>query len=107
MMFEKNSFIHHVYFWLKNPENINDLNQLVEGLNKLSAVTTIINFHIGKPASTKREVIDSSYSVSWLLLFNSKEDQDSYQTDPVHLKFVEQCSHLWSKVVVYDTVGVN
>jgi hypothetical protein len=106
-MFEKNSFIHHVYFWLKNPENINDLNQLIEGLNKLSAVTTISNFHIGKPASTEREVIDSSYSVSWLLLFNSKEDQDSYQTDPVHLKFVEQCSHLWSKVVVYDTVGVN
>jgi hypothetical protein len=107
MMFEKNSFIHHVYFWLKNPENINDLNKLIEGLNKLSAVTTISNFHIGKPASTKREVIDSSYSVSWLLLFNNKEDQDSYQTDPVHLKFVEQCSHLWSKVVVYDTVGVN
>jgi len=106
-MFEKNSFIHHVYFWLKNPESINDLNELIEGLNKLSAVTTITKFHIGKPASTKREVIDSSYSISWLLLFNSKEDQDSYQTDPVHLKFVEQCSHLWSKVVVYDTVGVN
>jgi len=107
MIIEKNGFIHHVYFWLKNPENINDLNQLIEALNKLSDVATIANFHIGKPASTEREVIDSSYSVSWLLLFNSKEDQDSYQTDPVHLKFVEQCSHLWSKVVVYDTVGVN
>jgi hypothetical protein len=106
-MFEKNSFIHHVYFWLKNPENINDFNQLIEGLKKLSAVTTITNFHIGKPASTKREVIDSSYSISWLLLFNNKENQDSYQTDPIHLKFVEQCSHLWTKVVVYDTVSVN
>ena len=106
-MFEKSSFIHHVYFWLMNPENINDYNQLIEGLNKLSAVTTIKNFHIGKPASTKREVIDSSYSVSWLLLFNNKEDQDSYQTDPVHLKFVEQCSHLWCKVAVYDSAGIN
>lgn len=107
MMFEKNSFIHHVYFWLKNPESINDRNQLIEGLYKLSAVTTIKGFHIGKPASTKRDVIDSSYSVSWLLIFNNKEDQDSYQTDPIHLKFVEECSHLWSKVVVYDTVGIN
>lgn len=105
--FEKNSFIHHVYFWLKNPENINDRNQLIEGLYKLSAVTTIKGFHIGKPAPTKRDVIDSSYSVSWLLTFNNKEDQDSYQTDPIHLKFVEECSHLWSKVVVYDTVGIN
>jgi hypothetical protein len=107
MMFEKSAFIHHVYFWLKNPESINDLNQLIEGLNKLSAVRTIANFHIGKPASTKREVIDSSYSVSWLLVFNKKEDQNSYQADPIHLKFVEQCSHLWSKVVVYDTVSIN
>jgi hypothetical protein len=106
-MFEKNSFIHHVYFWLKNPENINDFYQLIEGLKKLSAVSTIKSFHIGKPASTKREVIDSSYSISWLLLFNNKEDQDSYQIDPVHLKFVEECSYLWSKVVVYDTICIN
>ena len=105
MIIEKNGFIHHVYFWLKNPENIDDCNQLIEGLNKLSAVATIKDFHIGKPAATSREVIDSSYAVSWLLLFKNKEDQDSYQTDPIHLKFIEECSHLWSKVVVYDTVG--
>ena len=107
MLFEKDVFIHHVYFWLKNPENINDLNQLVEGLKKLSFASTIKNFHIGKPAATNRDVIDNSYSVSWLLLFDNKEDQDSYQTDPIHLKFVEECSHLWSKVVVYDTVDIN
>lgn len=107
MILGKNSFIHHVYFWLKNPGNRNDLNQLIEGLHKLSAVNTIKGFHIGKPAATSRDVIDTSYSVSWLLLFNNKEDQDSYQTDPIHLKFVKECSHLWSKVVVYDTVGIN
>ncbi len=107
MIVDKNGFIHHVYFWLKNPGNIDDRDQLIQGLNKLSAVTTIKDFHIGKPASTNRQVIDSSYSVSWLLLFNNKEDQDSYQTDPIHLKFVEECSHLWSKVVVYDTVDID
>ncbi|MGH2648331.1 MAG: Dabb family protein, partial [Ginsengibacter sp.] len=100
-------FIHHVYFWLKNPGNTGDRDHLIEGLNKLSAIATIMNFHIGKPASTNRGVIDSSYSVSWLLLFNNKEDQDSYQTDPIHLKFVEECSPLWTKVVVYDTVTIN
>jgi len=107
MIIDKNGFIHHVYFWLKNPGNVNDLNQLIEGLKKLSVVSTIKNFHIGKPAGTNREVIDNTYSVSWLLLFNSKEDQDSYQTDPVHLNFVEECSHLWSQVVVYDTIDAN
>lgn len=105
-MFEKNVFIHHVYFWLSNPESSAGRNQLIEGLDKLSSVATIKTFHIGLPAATSREVIDSSYSVSWLLLFKNKEDQDSYQTDPIHLKFVEDCKHLWSKVVVYDTVGL-
>jgi hypothetical protein len=102
----KNIFVHHVYFWLKNAASAEDLNKLVAGLKKLSAVTTIKQFHIGKPAATNREVIDSSYAVSWLLFFDTKADQDSYQTDPVHLKFVEECSSLWAKVIVYDSVDV-
>ena len=102
----KNIFIHHVYFWLKNTGNMADRDKLVEGLTKLSKVTTIQQFHIGKPANTNREVIDSSYAVSWMLIFENEANQASYQTDPVHLKFIEECSHLWSKVVVYDAVDV-
>ena len=106
MIIEEDGFIHHVYFWLKSPESREDYNQLVNGLKKLSSVTTIVSFHIGKPAATDRGVIDATYSLSWLLLFKNKEDQDSYQTDPAHLQFIDQCSHLWSKVVVYDTVNL-
>ena len=105
-MFEQNIFIHHVYFWLKNASSESDLAQLVEGLQKLSRVETIQSFHIGKTAATDRDVIENTYSLSWLLLFKNKADQDSYQVDPVHLKFVEECSHLWSKVIVYDTIDV-
>ena len=101
---KKGMFIHHVYFWLKNPGNKEDKAKLVEGLKKLSKVKTIKNFYIGQPAATRREVIDSSYDVSWLLFFDNAADQDSYQTDPVHLKFVEECSSLWQKVMVYDTI---
>ncbi len=97
-------FIHHVYFWLKNSGNAEDRNKLVAGLQKLSKATTIKQFHIGKPANTNREVIDSSYAISWMLVFDNDADQATYQTDPIHLKFIEECSHLWSKVVVYDAV---
>lgn len=97
-------FIHHVYFWLKHPDSAEDKNALLEGLKKLSAVKTIRMFHIGVPADTNREVIDRSYSVSWLVVFENGEDQASYQTDPIHLKFVEECSSLWQKVTVFDTV---
>jgi len=102
----KNKFVHHVYFWLKNAGNKEDTNKLVAGLRKLSAVKTIRQFHIGKPADTNRDVIDRSYAVSWLAFFDNGTDQASYQTDPIHLKFVEECSALWQKVVVYDSVNV-
>ena len=100
----KKVFIHHVYFWLKNPGNAADRDKLIEGLTKLSKVKTIKNFHIGKPAGTNRDVIDSSYAVSWFVIFDNDVDQASYQVDPIHLKFVEDYSSLWQKVVVYDTV---
>jgi hypothetical protein len=106
-MTTKNIFIHHVYFWLKNPSSEQDRQLLIEGLGKLSKVKTIKMFHIGKPAGTNRDVIDSSYSISWMLIFESPEDQDSYQVDPIHLKFVEECKHLWQKVVVYDAVDAK
>ena len=103
---KKNMFIHHVYFWLKNPENKEDFQKLVKGLEALAKVNTIKMFHIGKPADTNREVIDRSYAVSWMLVFDNAADQASYQTDPIHLKFIADCSMLWSKVVVYDSVDV-
>ncbi len=102
----ENVFVHHVYFWLKNADSAEDRGKLVAGLKKLSVVKTIQQFQIGKPAATSREVIDGSYAVSWLVLFNNKADQDSYQTDPIHLKFVEECSSLWQKVVVYDSIAI-
>ena len=100
----KNRFIHHVFFWLKNPENQEDKQKLITGLQKLTKAKTIESAHIGVPANTSREVIERSYQVSWLLVFKNDADQEVYQTDPIHLKFIEECSMLWEKVVVYDSV---
>ena len=100
----KNRFIHHVFFWLKNPESQEDKQKLIAGLQKLTKAKTIETAHIGVPANTNRDVIERSYQVSWLLVFKNDADQEVYQTDPIHLKFIEECSMLWEKVVVYDIV---
>ena len=91
------------FFWLKE-NNSDNREQLIEGLKKLSSVETIKQFHIGVPANTNREVIENTYSVSWMILFDSPVDQESYQVDPIHLNFVKECSHLWEKVTVFDTI---
>lgn len=102
---KKEIFVHHVYFWLKNPESEADQNKLIEGLTALAKVSTIRMAHIGTPADTNRSVIERSYAISWLCFFDNLEDEEKYQKDPIHLKFVEDYSHLWEKVVVFDSVG--
>ena len=100
-------FIHHVYFWLTNPTSKEDHSGLLAGLQALSKVPSIRQFHIGVPATTNRDVIEISYAFSWLAVFNTKEEQDAYQVDPVHLHFVNTCKQLWQKVIVYDSVGTD
>jgi len=100
--------LHHVFFWLKNPESAQDRAQLITGIKTLAAIETVRSFHVGVPASTeKREVVDNSYHVSELLGFDDVVGQDTYQVHPIHQKFVEQYQHLWSRVVVYDVLAVD
>ncbi|GAB3902488.1 Dabb family protein [Larkinella knui] len=101
----KELFVHHVYFYLKNPDSRADHAKLLEGLNKLAKVPTIRMVHIGTPAPTTRSVIERSYAFSWLCFFDNLIEEEIYQTHPIHLKFVEEYSALWEKVIVYDSVG--
>jgi len=101
----KGALIHHVFFWLKEPNSEAHKKQLINALNDLLRVETIKMSHIGFPAGTEsRDVVDHSYSVSYMALFDDQAGQDTYQVHPIHLKFVEENSHLWEKVVVYDAV---
>ena len=99
--------VHHVFFWLKNPGSKEDLAKLLAGLRTLAQIETVRGTHFGVPASTeKRDVVDNSYSASEILFFDDTAGQKVYQDHPIHKKFVEDCSHLWEKVVVYDAMGV-
>ena len=65
----KNVFIHHVLFWLKNPDSQPDKALLIAGLQKLSTLATIQQFQIGQPAETFRDVVERTYSIPgcWFL----------------------------------------
>jgi hypothetical protein len=99
--------LHHVFFWLKNPDSIADRDKLVEGVKTLKGIPTIKQLNVGVLASTeKREVVDTSWSVSELMFFEDEAGQKVYQEHPIHLEFVKNYSHLWEKVVVYDAKDV-
>lgn len=97
------TFIHTVFFWMKDELSSEDLSTYEEGLNALTTISYVKASWIGKPAGTDREVVDNSYDYALILHFSSKEDQDAYQVAPVHKTFVEKSAHTWEKVQVYDT----
>lgn len=99
----KNTFCHQVYFWLNDKA---DLPKLIEGIKLMVPIKTIRDIHIGVPApSEMRDVIERSYDVSLLVLFDSLADHDYYQVDPTHDIFREQyAGPLCKKVMVLDSV---
>jgi hypothetical protein len=103
----KKQLVHHVFFWLKNRDSKEDLAKLLEGLRTLEKIETIRKLHIGVPASTeKRDVVDNSYQASELMFFDDLAGQKTYQDHPIHQRFIQDCGHLWEKVVVYDSMDV-
>ena len=104
---DKKQLVHHVFFWLKNPDSKEDLAKLLAGLQTLRKIETIRKINIGVPASTeKRDVVDTSYHASELMFFDDLAGQKTYQDHPIHQKFIADCSHLWEKVIVYDSMDV-
>ncbi|MBT5903127.1 MAG: Dabb family protein [Opitutaceae bacterium] len=104
-MIQNTPLIHHVFFWLKNPDSVDDRDALLAGIRGLGEIPQVKGVHVGVPAATEeRGVVDGSYSASEILLFDSLEDQATYQSHPLHQKFIEEHSAKWAKVVVYDSV---
>ena len=98
--------VHTVFFWLKEKENPEAQAALAAGLKALATIDLIAQAYVGTPADTRRPVIDHTYDFSITFVFASEADQTAYQTHPDHLVFIDQCAHLWERVVVYDAVAL-
>lgn len=99
-------FVHHVFFWLNENLTKEDVEKFEKGVKSLLTIETIKASDVGKPATTDRPIIDRSYSYSLLTMFENIEAHDIYQEHPTHLKFVDDCRHLWARVNIYDSETV-
>ena len=96
--------IHCVYFWLKPDITEEEKTLFLEEAIKLSKIEKVVGFYCGRPAPTpSRPVVDDSYDFGLTVVLEDLEGHDLYQAHPIHLAFVEKCSHLWVKVQIYDS----
>ena len=97
-------FMHHVFFWLKQPDDEKIRSDFRDALVKLASIETVRFKHIGTPAATNREIIDTTYTFSLLVVFDDEKGHDIYQEHPIHDEFREKYADWWTRVQIYDTV---
>lgn len=106
-IFDSN-FAHTVYFWLKNPNSKEDCKAFEASLRKfLDHSAYAKTKFIGKAPKASRDVVDGSFTYSLIVSFESSEAQEAYQKEAPHLLFIEESSKLWTKVIVYDSKGIE
>ncbi len=102
------AFAHTVYFWLNNPNNQDDRKAFETSLQKfLSHSQYAKTKFVGKPPKASRDVVDGSFTYSLIVTFESADTQQKYQDEASHKVFVEESSHLWTRVIVYDSIKVE
>ncbi|MCJ7466789.1 MAG: Dabb family protein [Maribacter sp.] len=102
------NFTHTVFFWLKNPDNQVDRKAFEASLQKFLDHSGFAKTKfIGKPPKASRDVVDGSFTYSLIVTFESAEAQQNYQDEAPHKLFIAESSKLWTKVIVYDSIGVN
>jgi hypothetical protein len=100
------TFYHHVYFWLKNPDDPAEREDFLAGLKAMRAIPTVLHSHIGTPNADPRDVVENSYTFYWLTTFADKDAWRVYDAHPLHDAFRAK-SGLWKKVLVMDTQQVD
>ena len=104
--------VHMVYFWLKNPENIEDRTSFEKSIKRLIKTNKLaVKKHLGKSKKIKNNFeekrgmeIDNSFDYSLILTFPNRESHRYYQDDPTHLIFGDNTIKLLKKVQIFDSL---
>lgn len=95
---------HCVYFWLKPELTSAQRADFRRGVETLAGIRSVAKVSIGTPAATtRRPVIDASYDVALIVECKDVAAEAAYQVDPLHLAFVENFKHCWTRVQIYDS----
>lgn len=95
--------IHTVFFWLKPDLSEQQRSDFRKGVESLAAIKSIEKAYIGAPAAVPdRPVVDKSFSVGLTVVCRDVAAHNAYQSDPIHLAFVERFRSCWVRVQIYD-----
>ena len=98
---------HNAYFWLENPNNLQDKEYFLACLKKFLDVSIYANqAMITQQPKSKNTIVESGYTFSLMVTFDSKRQHELFKEEDAHKDFVNEVSSLWRKVDVFNTEEV-
>ena len=97
---------HSVFFTLKDASEAK-IQQLVDdSYTYLSKAAGLVSLHAGaRIADLNREVNDDQFHVALIVVFESREAHDAYQTVEGHVTFIERNKENWASVRIFDATS--
>ncbi len=96
-------FVHVVLFWLSKNTPASARDQMRhDAVDLLRQIPTVQHVFAGIPANTPRDIVDNSYDLGLCVIFNSSADHDTYQSHPIHKKYLANYAQYWSKIQAFD-----
>lgn len=96
---------HVVLMWQKRPGNTTDRKALLAACSELRVIPGIKFLDSGTALASNRPVVDDSFDVGLTVRFDSEKSLHAYETDPRHVKKInEVLKPLTKKIVAYDIV---
>jgi hypothetical protein len=97
---------HCVFFTLKDNTRENCQALVDDCLTYLNRPEGVVQLHAGiRDAGLDREVNDTDFDVSLIVVFADRQAHDVYQDHPQHTAFIERNKHTWQHVRVFDAIA--
>jgi hypothetical protein len=104
-------FVHHVLFWLKDKSDTENYNNVLKSLQEFRKIKQVKFLHVGAPSISdidyEARATDTTYTFSYLALFESKTENENYLANPLHTKFFNDFEDVMLKVIIYDSLNIK
>lgn len=100
----KPEFVSHlVFLWLKEPGNKEHQQTLRDAADRLQEIPGLIRVDHGLALPSPRDIVDDSFDVGYVMLFENEQAVRDYDPHPIHRDVADNTiKPLVKKVVVYD-----
>jgi len=105
----RTQYVHVVVMWLKTPGNEQDRQTIITRARSfVGQIPGLVSVNAGVVKPSTRPVVDSTYDVGLVMIFDSEEALNSYGGHPVHQAAVrEVITPLVDHYRVYDFIDNN